>query len=84
MKKKIITIALAIVATIGVFKLMNETENYYTKNRCEVVSYCVVEDRQGNRYHCNTVGYKVGDTVSLKMCTNGTEDPTDDYAIEIK
>ncbi len=82
MKKVFITI-LTIVAIIGALKILADAETYYTKSRCEVVSYCVVEDRQGNRYHCNTVGYQVGDKVSVKMHTNGTDDPCDDYAVEI-
>lgn len=84
MKKAFITI-LTGLAIFGSFKMMYEVDNYYYKTDCEVVSYCVVEDRQGNRYHCDTTGYKVGDTVKVKMCTNDTEENRyDDYAVGIK
>ena len=84
MKNKIITVTLTIIEIITFMIILNKIgyiEDHYSKDvkvTCVHNSIVYVKDDHGYTYSIYSIGYNVGDLVTIEICMNHTGDICDD------
>lgn len=84
-----VKLVVMLVVFVVMFVFASWIDTHYTRHDCEVIGYVedvvTVEDSCGYQWQFIGEGYEVGDTVSLKMYTNHTDNYIyDDEIIEVK
>ena len=74
------------LALIGAIMFGGYYENNYTRHECKVIEAsgegCIIEDRCGFTWYWEENGFNVGDTVEMKLNTNGTASYIEDDIIK--